>query len=366
MMLRTSNRQEDVDIARAIAQFIVVLNHIPQYFQRYHLDHLDSTMCRWILTGVNYLHMPTFMLVAGYVLAGGRDDTVGLGGYWRFERKKLCRLILPFLSISLMTLAIKMVLPGDSARGVGASLIGMVTAPRSGVAPHLWFLWCLMSIFLVWPLVRRVTPEHLLPWVWVGLIVLAVWPIPWPTDAHGSSVLGLSDLAWYLPMFMLGYLCRQRRREVSTFGSKVAVVAGALALAAMVVVAQTDGPALPGGDLTVSAIRFAGHMAGGLCVLSVAGLIAARTVRPRALLAGVGRRSYDIYLLHVALVGHPLVLVISRLHPGPVMTYVYFAVALVVTMFLPIGIGELIRRVPPLAYVMLGVPVRRALVSHTS
>ncbi|MBN1491080.1 MAG: acyltransferase [Phycisphaerae bacterium] len=364
MMPRTSSRQEDIDIARAIAQFIVVLNHIPQYFQRYHLDHLDSTMCRWILTGVNYLHMPTFMLVAGYVLAGGRDDAGSLEGYWRFERKKLCRLILPFLSISLMTLAIKMVLPGDSARGAGASLLGMVTAPRSGVAPHLWFLWCLMSIFLVWPLIRRVIPEHLLPWVWGGLIVLAVWPIPWPTDVHGSPVLGLADLIWYLPMFMLGYLCRKRWHRLLAFGAKAALVAGAVALAAMLVVVKADTAGLPRGDLTVSAIRFTGHVAGGLCVLSVAGLIASRTVRPRAVLAGVGRRSYDIYLLHVALVGHPLVLVISRLHPGPVETYVYFAVALVATMVVPIGIGELIRRVPLLACGMLGVPMRRASASQ--
>src|SRR4030042_1451196 len=105
-MINHPDRRADLDIARAIAVFLVVMHHLLKHFHRLHLDHFDAGLRDALQGSALYFHMPTFMLVAGCVLAMGWREVRTWGDYWRFERKKLDRVILPFISVSLLTLVI--------------------------------------------------------------------------------------------------------------------------------------------------------------------------------------------------------------------------------------------------------------------
>ncbi|HOW70145.1 MAG TPA: hypothetical protein PKY77_06035 [Phycisphaerae bacterium] len=78
------------------------------------------------------------------------------------------------------------------------------------------------------------------------------------------------------------------------------------------------------------------------------------------MLARIGFYSYDIYLLHVIVGGHPLSLLVGRLRPSAPSVYCWFVAVALATMLIPMVIGRIIRRFPRLAFVALGLPGREA------
>jgi len=357
--LQYGSRRDDLDVARAIAALAVVLHHVCQYSARYDMPFLSPTFISYCVEAVRFIHLPTFMLVAGFVQAMKGRPVRTVADYVRFERKKVCRLMLPFVAISLLHLLVKFVAPGEYLSGFSSVISRTLMTPHGGLAGHLWFLYCLMSIFLIWPLLAPVAQGRGVSLLFVGLFLLAVLPVPWPARQFGLEVsrplFGLNELAWYLPIFTLGFWYGGRpigqRRPMPV----AILVAGAFSVGAFFVCRLASWPDDLQWRLLCNCIRMAGYVSTALFVYWLSGRITSG-LKVGDALAGVGRRSYDIYLLHVALVGHPLVFVASRLRLGQFMAYVLFAVILCLTYILPIGIGQLVRRVPQLAFVMLGVP----------
>jgi membrane-bound acyltransferase YfiQ involved in biofilm formation len=106
------------------------------------------------------------------------------------------------------------------------------------------------------------------------------------------------------------------------------------------------------------ACQMAGSVSAALAVLWLSGFISRHKGRLAGPLARIGLYSYDIYLLHVALAAHPLVMLISKLHPGPVATYVLLALAVPVCIGVSLAIGQFIRRLPLLPALILGASTR--------
>jgi peptidoglycan/LPS O-acetylase OafA/YrhL len=362
---KAATRCQELDIARALAQFAVVLFHVPQYFLRYHVDSFSKDIDNLVSIVCPCLHIPTFMFVAGFLLAMTPGKAQDAAGYLRYEGKKFCRLMLPFAAISFLTLVVKMVIPEGttssslSLRNVPAVLFGSVLTPRVGAAPHLWFLECLMGIFLVWPLLQWIVSDRRIALSLAALAVMAILPIPWPIDKQLASPLGLADLVTYLPIFALGFWYRKSVSERWQPGYGHLALAGTVLLGAILL--NKFGPWEEGltSATAARATRLLSYASGAICLVWLSGIINKRTRRFGTVLAVIGLYSYDIYLLHVVTAGHPIAVVVSRLHPGPVAVYAWFVIALVVTMFVPMGIGQVIRMFPRLAFVMLGVPVRR-------
>ncbi|MHC4981657.1 MAG: acyltransferase family protein [Planctomycetota bacterium] len=353
---KSRSRRRDIDVARAIAAFAVVMHHIPQYFIKHEVGPFNADFGTTIIQLVNFIHIPTFMLLAGFVLALGAPDVHSLSDYGQFVRKKALRLMLPFLSISLLHLLVKLAARQEGMSGTPQAVLRTFIAPMDGLAGHLWFLYCLMTIFLIWPLLMRLVSVRLLGVVFAAMFVLAVAPISWPTTWWGRPyrLFGLRELVWYVPIFVLGFWYASRRSEYGRPRPIFVLAAGLLFAGAWLLFML---PAWPEGSLwevTRQCVRMFGCIAAGLFVLWFSGLITAGG--KCEMLCGAGRRSYDIYLLHVALVGHPLVFLAGKLHPGAILTYVLFATLPFVTYILAVAIGQAIRRFRPLAFVMLGVP----------
>lgn len=348
---------EELDAVRALAVLAVVLNHIPYYSFRQQMGMLSPDFGNLVIQITNFISIPPFMLTAGILLGLGRKEVNGLGGYVGFVRRKALRLMLPFVSVSVLHMIVKLSTATLAPSQVPAAVMRSLAAPRDGLAGHLWFLYCLMSIFLLWPLLAKVGRVVTLSALTAGLFVLAILPIPWPVAAwaEGNPLLGLKDLVWFAPIFMLGYSCATRFVGGRRPGWGQVLALAAIVAASFWVAMLTQWPAGFGWRAIRQVILMIGNVAAACCLLAICSRLTYGGTWPGRLLAAIGRRSYDIYLLHVALVGYPVVFLLSKLHPGVEMTYVFFVLATLVTYFVPIGLGELIRRVPALSLVILGV-----------
>jgi len=293
------------------------------------------------------------------VLAISRPRFNSLADYASFERKKFLRLMLPFISVSLIYLAIKTPVFGLSMSDVRYELMAMAIAPLGGPAPHLWFLYTLMAICLFWPLLDRLARGENVFLLIAALVALAVLAIRWPLTDRGNALFCFSNITWNVPMFALGYWYGVRFDGRIQLGWRGFLIAMALAVSLLSAYAY-----LPWPDrfdfLTVrNACRMVGACAWVLAVLWFCGKIVEWGGGVCTLLSRLGLLSYDVYLLHVAFAAHPIVMLVSKLHPGTVLTYVLFFASIPMAIAIPYVMGLLIRRVRPLAFVVLGVPLRR-------
>ncbi|MFH1293231.1 MAG: hypothetical protein ABIJ44_03785, partial [Pseudomonadota bacterium] len=133
---------------------------------------------------------------------------------------------------------------------------------------------------------------------------------------------------------------------------------GATFLIAIVAHRFTPWPNGFGWLMVSEAVKWVGYLSTGFVVLWLCGIWCRKPRRPQTYLAGIGRFSYDIYLLHV-IVGHVIVLSVSRFHPGGVLTYVLLGAIVITTLLTTMVIGQLIRRSPVLAFIVLGEPIRK-------
>ena len=347
-------RRTDIDIARALAVFTIVLHHISQYVVRYDFIHISPELAGNIVATVSFVNVTTFMFIAGIVLSFKNSRICSLKDYWQFERKKLTRLILPFVTISMMQLAIKLILFDAPKLQISTLLKAMMLTPIKGPAPHLWFLYVLMGIFLIWPLFGKLTTTKLIPLLWLVLFIIAVLPIQWPRYGKIPGIIG------YLPIFTLGYWYNTSSLAKRQYGFSAVIIAAALVISARLsctMIHRSDGFLWA---VLYRVVRLAGYSCGALFILWLSEIISRCNNKLSKALEIAGRNSYDIYLLHVALVAHPLMFILSRtLDPDIFMTWVLFVFAALATMIVPIFIGKIIRLVPILAFVMLGVPLRK-------
>jgi peptidoglycan/LPS O-acetylase OafA/YrhL len=358
-MTEPSRRRLDVDIARAFAMFAVVCDHIQQYFNRYLPDALSQPLSAVLHAITCRTSISLFMFAAGIVLAMRERPVRSFGEYWQFVWKKFCRLMVPLVAVSLMTMVIKIVATGWGVADAKNALVDMVIAPRGGPAPHLWFLYSLMSLFLIWPLLRPLAVSRWAPGLLAASFVLAILPIPWPMDGRQHPILGLPDLASMMPFFLFGFWYFRRSPGQKRYSWTAIAVVSCPLIASTLVSAFVVYPEGAWWQTLKHAEWVAGVLAGALFLLWLSDRIAGGPRQVRSFLVEAGLGSYDIYLLHVALVGHPLMLVIGKLNPGAVLLYVLFVAMLVVTFVVPLYIGMAIRCIPPLAFVMLGVPMPR-------
>lgn len=354
-------RRDDIDAARAFAALAVVLEHIPQYFCTRGLLPYNYVF-RLIIQTVQFLHIPTFMLLAGMVLALSGRRVTTLRQYGRFVRTKLHRLMLPFVCVSLLHMAVKLVAPGEGI-ALGEQALCSLFAPRGGIAGHLWFLYCLMSIFLIWPLLDGWLGARRLPWLVAALVGLTLLPIRWPSyDGNPHHfLLGLQDLVRFLPIFAIGYWYGRRAAVNDGPAPVVRSLAGVAYIACwamwcFVVRGQpTDSFEL----LLSNSVRLMGSVTAAFLILWTAGWLLHAAHRISETAPFIGRRSYDIYLLHVALVGHPLAYALAKLKPSQDLAWALFVPVVIVTYLLPIAWGEFFRRVPLLGAALLGIPIAK-------
>jgi surface polysaccharide O-acyltransferase-like enzyme len=376
-------RQRDVDIARAFAMSLVLLHHLLQYFAGYGFQLVTQGTYSLIIDFITWIHIPTFILLSGYCHAAGDMRRHSAETYDGLAGRKFQRLVLPYVSICLIQLGVKLAFHMVHLSELPNALALALFVPHAGPAPHGWFLYMLMWIFLIWPLLRvrgGMDQRRLLVFL-LGLLLVATLPIAWPRYMSVNKYYygELQRLVWYLPMFVLGYWLglRQRlfrttsctgpalqRRDEIVMGAAAIVFAGAFILRHNLqmedpLVISRPCPEAPLLSLLLNIVRWGGSICAVVFVVRLSACLSRWSVPVGGVLSRLGFYSYDIYLLHVVC-AHVLVNLLMRLPLNMSLARLAFLPVFSATLAMALAIGLLIRRIPSLSFVVLGLPYRGA------
>lgn len=184
-------RLVSIDIAKAICIILVVIGHYnpdnaPAWYQ---------VINRFIYS----FHMPLFMFASGYVYMATKKEE----SYWTFLKKKVKRLMIPYLSTSVIVITIKLL----TQRGMlvehpvtWLSYLKIFYLPEAGY--FLWFIWALWDIFLLLPLIKTKKGRTLL-----FFISLVIGYIPFSLP----DIFCIKQFAVMLKFFMLGVFLYEHR-----------------------------------------------------------------------------------------------------------------------------------------------------------
>lgn len=356
----------DPNGGRVIAMFGIVIGHVAYSFAKFNSFNFNQADVGVIYAIINQPGLFIFIILAGMVQALGKKKIDGVQEYIKFEQSKFLRIMVPYFSVSLATMVFKLLAPGGviAANEIPGYLVRLVIAPRGGPSAHLWFLYWLMTVFLIWPFLVRFLTHRKVFIILAVLFITAIMPIPWPKDSAGYSFFGLVDIAYHTFLFIFGYWygtwSRGRlRRPLLALLCSACIFAGTLILHFTVYL-----PEGVTGQVLRNIIDLTYRMSGALFYIWLTGIIVLKIPRYRRFISKLAFHSYDIYLLHLAFVTHPIVFVVSKLlHPGRSLTYVLSIPLTIVIIFITYKLAKLIRYFPRVAFFVVGSPIKKRLPS---
>ena len=204
-----THRDPSISFLQIFGIWLVVIGH--SFFENLH--HPVHT---WIYS----FHMPLFMFISGYLFfytLNQAGDTLSLKDGGRILKKKVLRLLVPYLVISTMAFFPKALLNRFALRPVEiswASYLKMLLYPGDNVIIFFWFLPTLFLIFCIvfagrygigrWLSAKEKGSCNIYgyPALAVSLILLVLNLF---NPLSGVRFLNLDGVAHYLVYFMAGY-----------------------------------------------------------------------------------------------------------------------------------------------------------------
>ncbi|WP_368489974.1 acyltransferase family protein [Clostridium sp. BJN0013] len=142
---------KDMDIARGIGIFLVVLGHsFPD------AQFNGSVFYAYIYRLIYSFHMPLFFIISGF-FAYKIYEISTLKSYGRFVYSKFKRLMIPYISVSLIAVPIKLYMNNYAARPIKLNdlIINIIFYPLDIPIQYFWFIYTLFFIFVVAPLFKK-------------------------------------------------------------------------------------------------------------------------------------------------------------------------------------------------------------------
>jgi surface polysaccharide O-acyltransferase-like enzyme len=190
-----------IDLIRVVAIYLVVVVHVSgQLTNTWGEIPTDQWIVADIYGGIARICVPLFFMISGYLLLP-RSESLGV-----FYAKRMTKILVPLVVWSLIYLGWYC---GGHPNTCTSSLVWDLLL-RQGTYYHLWFLYSLLGIYLILPVLRlMIKPEtdKRILWYLIGL-----WLIfqPMLTIAHKfwnfSIKLSAPLATGFVCFFVLGYL----------------------------------------------------------------------------------------------------------------------------------------------------------------
>ena len=156
-------RLEELDVAKGLAIFLVVLGHI--------VAGPSPAGNQWYVSLqvlVYEFHMPFFMFLSGAVFQVTFRPTAGAASTWAFVASRTQRLLPAFVIFSIVIWAGKNVashfLTVDNFDSRGwEGLIEIYLSPTTSAARSLWYIYVLLELYILFAVVLTATSGRLLP-----------------------------------------------------------------------------------------------------------------------------------------------------------------------------------------------------------
>jgi fucose 4-O-acetylase-like acetyltransferase len=299
-------------IAKGIGIVLVVCSHyVP-----------DESPAFWrnVHDVIYQFHMPLFFILAGWLYKG-----TPISHYSAHVRKKIGRLILPYISIAALFFILKFAPSIFFKLGHPVSLgtfVNIFINPVNSYMPLLWFIYTLFIIFMVFPFLELLVKNR-------GLIFAAALALVFlrTTEMFCVSPV-LHNLAFFAFGFMLSSAVDLRKRYAAWL---IAVLAAAGAAAFILMDTSLAGFFLRSPVLFATKICVVALLGGSVCILCALLLDAARENWISKGLEKLGYFSMSIYLFHTLFTGSVRVILEQVLPVG--------LLPFAVTTFLAIGVG---------------------------
>lgn len=198
-----------IDYLKVFACILVIIGHLIQSLQKSSIDnHTDITsFINWFI----YLfHMPLFFTISGY-LYRIKEKKFSWKQYKSFILKKVMNLGIPYLVFYLLYVIINMIFADsvNSLKGM-EEIIGIVNNPM----PPYWFLYALLSIFILVPLVEKLLKNRK-NIIFAVLIVLKVLSIFINTKIYLIDSFCQNAIYFYLGSMLTNVNSILNRRQIA-------------------------------------------------------------------------------------------------------------------------------------------------------
>jgi len=288
-----------VDLVRVVAMFLVVVIHVSGQLTNV-WGQIPTT--QWIIAdvygGIARVSVPLFFMISGFLLLP-RSESLG-----SFYSRRIPKIVIPLVVWSFIYLAwFCGGHPGTCTPGLVQNLLLV-----QGTYYHLWFLYSLLGIYLVLPLLRlmvRPDTDRRLLWYFIvlWLIFQPLWTVLqqfWHIYINISAPVATN----FLPYFFLGFLLGEM-----TLSRRLMLVSSALFVIA------SPATSLGAYLMTRAAGQFNGFFydflgfnvifasAGAFVLLRWAGETAAfSSPRLHAITRSVATTTFGIYLIHILVI----------------------------------------------------------------
>lgn len=287
-----NKRQPYLDLLRAVAAFLVIVNHTNSELFR---ASSPSDALWWLSTAwffISKMAIPLFVMISGALLLG-RDES-----YKELFAHRILRIVVVLVAVSI---------PLYILNG-GCSVGGFFAALWSGdISMPLWYLYMYLGLLLALPMLRAFVrqAERKDLWYFVAVWALFVCVIPLATSLGAPSVSKYLNppavFAEWVGFMVLGYTLRDAKELPRGAGVDVALWACVLLPTAAAVCITAREQSLYG-EITLRVER-ASLLSTALPAAAVF-VLARRRVHPKRtkLLAEVSATSLGVYLAHIFLI----------------------------------------------------------------
>ncbi len=288
-----------VDVLRVVAMFLVVVIHVSgQLTNAWGQIPTSQWIIADIYGGLARVAVPLFFMISGYLLLP-RSETLG-----SFYRRRIPRLVIPLVVWSLIYLAWYCGgHPGTCSPGFVQNLLLV-----QGAYYHLWFLYSLLTIYIILPVLRlmvRPDGDRTVLWYFVGLwlIFQPLWTVLqhfWNIYINITALMATN----FMPYFFLGYLLGEFSLSRRTVVASALIFAGGVLATSLGTYLLTSAAGQYDGffyDFLSFNVIFAS--AGAFVLLRWAGeKLGAGSPRRQALSRSLATATYGIYLIHVLVI----------------------------------------------------------------
>ncbi len=306
----------NVDAVRGLACLLIVALHMVGDQDTNGLELPMTSGWHYAMESVEFLRIPLFTALSGYLYAGRRVTLESLPGFWM---KKLRRLGAPLVFVTVVMWWLRGHAQADTTSLPTALLFEY---------GHLWYLQSLLILFTGISLSDAFLKPDTVALVLAGLMATML-------DQSGVSVttfFGLAGSFYLAPYFLFGIILRDRPEWLRDPRS------GVLAFGIVATVLTSQQLGMFGIINPVTLLQLPAALAG------MAGVVLLLQRFPKyAPLARIGRYSYTIYLWHV-LAGAALREALLRI--GITSIPVLFLCTLVAGITVPIMLYHIARRIP--------------------
>lgn len=254
------DRKAYLDHARILAAVMVILTHACSM-------QANEAAAAWkigllrALEGIGLVCNPLYVMISGaLLLPTGKDESLG-DFYW----KRFFKVVIPMVAYYVIFLCVSGQVSLVPPRGI-AEGAAQILAGASGIVPHYWLIYTLISLYVTAPFVRvmanHLRDDHVAV---LFVLILAGEVLGTFLPLTGIRTGFTMQLAGWEGVFLLGYMLAERRQA---WMERFVLIAGGVCAAGVACAFASDSPLRESMSNTSPAmVLFAGAVMVGLSKL---------------------------------------------------------------------------------------------------